>query len=116
MPKWRAFTIAVVLVGKERDVPVIDLHAMSLKLYGALGPDGSKRAFVHYPPDTFPGQRDALKDDTHHNSYGAYELARCVVEGIRKLVPKLAEHLREDAGLFDPSTPDAPGSLSIPPR
>lgn len=106
---------AVRQVGKEQGVPVLDLHAMSLEPYTALGPEGSKRAFVHYPANSFPGQRDALRDDTHHSSYGAYELARCVVRSVRDRLPDLAKHLREDVGSFDPSTPDAPGSLPLRP-
>lgn len=109
------FAEAVKQTGREENVPVIDLHAMSLKFYGALGEEGSKRAFVHYPAHTFPGQDEALKDDTHHNTYGAYELARCIAEGIRANVPELAAHLRKDAGRFDPCKPDAPEAVAIPP-
>lgn len=101
-------------VGKRQDVPVIDLHAMSLVFYAAMGTENSKKAFVHYPENTFPGQDKGLKDDTHHNVYGAYELARCVVEGIRSKVPELARHLRPDVGSFDPSKPDDPDTLGIP--
>lgn len=53
---------AVRQVGREESVPVIDLHAMSLKLYAALGPDDSKKAFVHYAANSFPGQAQPLKD------------------------------------------------------
>jgi hypothetical protein len=47
-----------------------------------------------------------LKDDTHFNAYGAYELARCVAEGIRAAKLPLAEHLADDVKPFDPSKPD----------
>jgi hypothetical protein len=94
---------------------VIDLNATSLKFYAALGPEGSKKAFVHYPAGTFPGQVLELKDDTHHNSYGGYELAKCIVEGIKNNVPALANHLSNDTPAFDPSHPDAPESVHIPP-
>ena len=58
-------------VAGEEKVTLIDLNAMSAKFYEALGVDGSTRAFVHYPANTFPDQPTALKDDTHHNAYGA---------------------------------------------
>jgi hypothetical protein len=51
------------------------------------------RAFAHYPANTFPGQGQPLRDDTHPNACGGYELARCVVEGIRANVPALAAQL-----------------------
>lgn len=108
------FAIAVRQVGEEQGVPVIDLHEMSLALYAALGESGSRKAFVHYPANTFPGQEQALKDDTHHNPYGAYQLARAVVEEIRKKVPGLADHLRDDVLSFDPAEPDSSSAVSIP--
>ncbi|MDF2441400.1 MAG: hypothetical protein JWN98_2384 [Abditibacteriota bacterium] len=102
---------AVRQVGREENVPVIDLHAMSLKLYSAWGPETSRRAFVHYPANTFPGQEQPLKDDTHFNAYGAYQLAKCVVEGIKSNVPALSRHLLQMSA-FDPGRPDAVDSWS----
>jgi lysophospholipase L1-like esterase len=108
------FAEAVRQVGAEENVPVIDLNAMSLKFYEALGPENSKKAFVHYPAGTYPGQDKELKDDTHHNAYGGYELAKCVVEGIKANVPELAKHLRNDTPPFDPSQPDPPEAFDLP--
>lgn len=97
----------------EEKVPLIDLNAMSKVLYEALGVEGSTRAFVHYPARTFPGQTVELKDDTHFNAYGAYELAKCVVQGIRNSHLDLARFLRTDAP-FDPSHPDPVESVHLP--
>jgi lysophospholipase L1-like esterase len=105
---------AVRQVGNEESVPVIDLNAMSLKFYGALGPDKSTMAFVHYPANTFPRQEQTAKDDTHHNAYGAFELARCVVEGIKAKLPDLAAHLVTDLSSYDPAQPDLPDNVRIP--
>jgi lysophospholipase L1-like esterase len=113
-PTLADYAEAVRQVGSEDKVPVIDLNAMSLRFYGALGPQKSTKAFVYYPANTYPGQDRPLKDDTHHNAYGAYELARCVVEGIKANVPELAKHLAKDAGTFDPSMPDEPEKVEIP--
>lgn len=105
---------AVRQAGAEENVPVIDLNMMSLKLYAALGPEKSKAAFAHYPANTFPGQSEALRDDTHHGSYGGYELARCMVEGITAALPDLAKHLAPDAGTFDPAKPDPVEKFDLP--
>jgi lysophospholipase L1-like esterase len=113
-PTLADYAEAVRQVGTEEKVPVIDLNAMSLKLYAALGPEKSKKAFVHYPAHTFPGQDKELADDTHHNAYGGYELARCIVEGIKMSVPTLAARLAKDVGSFDPSKPDEPENVAIP--
>jgi lysophospholipase L1-like esterase len=108
------FAEAVRQVGREKSVPVIDLHAMSLKLYAALGPEASKKAFVHFPAGTFPEQVKPLADDTHHSPYGGYELAKCVVEGIKAHLPELASHLLGGTAPFDPAKPDPIGQFAIP--
>jgi lysophospholipase L1-like esterase len=91
--------------GAEEKVPVIDLHAMSKILYEALGPERSIKAFVHYPANTFPGQTTELKDNTHFSTYGAYQLALCVVEEIKKKIPALAAQLAPRVPAFDPAHP-----------
>lgn len=113
-PTLADYASAVRQVGAEENVPVIDLNAMSQEFYRALGPDGSTQAFVHYPANTFPGQPAELKDDTHFNSYGAYELARCIVTGIMEKVPALKPDLRPGVEPFDPAKPDAGSSIAIP--
>lgn len=102
-------------VAQTHGVPLIDLHAMSKLLYQALGPEASKKAFVHYPANTFPGQDKPLKDDTHFNNYGAYELARCVVRGIRESKLPLMEHIADDVKPFDPAAPDPFTTFDVPP-
>jgi lysophospholipase L1-like esterase len=105
---------AVRKVAKEQNVPLIDLNAMSKTLFEAMGPEGTLKAFVHYPAGTFPGQVKALKDNTHFNSYGAYELARCVVDGIKADKLGLTKYLKSDTPMFDPAHPDLPNSIDIP--
>ncbi|MDO3386677.1 glycosyl hydrolase 115 family protein [Gilvimarinus sp. SDUM040013] len=107
---------AVRQIGQEQGVPVIDLHRMSLEFYAALGQEDSKEAFVHYPANTFPGQSKALKDDTHHSAYGADQLARAVVSGIRENIPALVVHLRDEVPPFDAARPDSPEAVAIPKR
>ena len=93
------FPAAVRQVAREENVPLIDLNAMSKVLYAALGENLNK----------------AFQDGTHHNNYGSYELARCVVEGIRANKLPLVKFLSEDAIAFDPNHPDPPGAVHIPP-
>lgn len=93
-------------LAKEENVPLIDLNAMSKQFYEALGVEGSKKAFVHYPANTFPGQDKPLADNTHFNPYGAYELAKCVVQGIQDNQLGLAKFIIDDFTDFDPLHPD----------
>lgn len=93
-------------MAEKENVPLIDLHSMTRTLYEALGTENSKKAFVHYPENTFPGQNKKLEDNTHFNPYGAYEIAKCMVEGIKKLDLHLKETIRPDYKSFDPAHPD----------
>ena len=104
---------AVRFLAAHDSVTVIDLNPMTFRLYEAMGVEPSTRAFVHYPANTFPGQATALEDNTHFNPFGAYEVARCVMEGIKTQLPELARHLK-DAPAFDPSNPDDPDSFYWP--
>lgn len=113
-PTLADYAEAVRKVGESEKVPVIDLNEMSIRLYKSFGPADSTKLFVHYPANTFPGQEKPLQDDTHHNVFGGYELARCIVEGIRSKLPELAGKLRRDAGAFDPSKPDDPSKFDVP--
>jgi lysophospholipase L1-like esterase len=84
---------AVRQAAREDNVPLIDLNAMSKSFYEALGPEASKQAFA-------PG------DGTHHNEYGSYELAKCIVEGIKANKLAISSYLFNDVPPFDPRHPD----------
>ncbi|EHQ24237.1 rhamnogalacturonan acetylesterase [Mucilaginibacter paludis] len=101
-------------VAQELNVPLIDINAMTADFYNALGVEKSKKAFVHYPANTYPGQDKLLEDNTHFNVYGAYEIAKCIIEGIRRNHLGLGKYLI-DAPRFDPSHPDPVESFFLPP-
>lgn len=100
------FPAAIKALAKEENVALIDLQQMTTLLFEALGDEPSKKAFVHYPAGTYPGQDKALEDNTHFNPYGAYQIAKCIVEGIRKANLPLADHIVSDYKSFDPAKPD----------
>ena len=91
----------------EEHVPLIDLNAMSKDLFEALGSENSTKAFVHYPANTYPNQDKPLADNTHFNPYGAYELAKCVVQSILSQKLDLAKYVVDDFVPFNPSKPDS---------
>jgi len=102
-------------VSAAQHVALIDLNAMSKTLFEALGPEESKKAFMHYPANAYPNQTEAINDDTHFSSYGAYELARCVVRGIREAHLPITKYLDLTVPKFDPAHPDPIGTFSLPP-
>jgi lysophospholipase L1-like esterase len=71
---------AVRQAAREENVALIDLNAMSKKLYEAVGPKDAHLLFA--PADT-----------THHSDYGSYELAKLIVQGIRETKMPLAKYL-----------------------
>ncbi|WP_247235455.1 rhamnogalacturonan acetylesterase [Telluribacter sp. SYSU D00476] len=99
------FPEAVRQTAREENVTLIDLNAMSKTLWEALGVEGSKKAFVHFPAGTYPNQNKALEDNTHFTNYGAYQLARCVVEGIKQSGIELSKHLLPGIPAYDPAQP-----------
>lgn len=94
-------------VAKREGVPVIELHDMTRTFFETLGVEDSKRSLVHYPANTYPGQDKKLEDNTHFNPYGAYEISKMVVMGIRQLNLPIASHIRPDFQPFDPARPDS---------
>lgn len=97
---------AVHQTAKEENVALIDLNAMSKTMYEAWGPKESIKAFVHFPANTFPGQKNELKDDTHFTPFGAYEISKIIVKGIKQNVPGLAKFIKPETPDFNPGKPD----------
>ncbi len=91
---------AVRKVGKEENVPVIDLNAMSKPFYEALGPANAPKAF-------------ADGDTTHHNNYGSYELAKGIVTAIKRANLPIAKYLF-DIPAFDLAHPDPLDTFDVP--
>jgi hypothetical protein len=98
-----AYPDAVRAVAVEEGVPIIDLTAMSTMFYEALGPERAPLAFA-----------DEGREITHHDDYGAYELARCVVRGIQDLSLPLTRHLAPGIDRFDPARPDPSETFVLP--
>ena len=96
---------AVRRLAKEEHVAMIDLHAMSIQFYEALGPDKAHLAFAGDGPK---------RDGTHHNNYGAYQLAKCIVKGIQECKLEVAMSIVEDFHGFDPSKPDDLDTFAMP--
>lgn len=100
---------------KEEGAALIDLNTMSKTLYESWGPEKSIKAFVHFAANTYPNQPKDVMDNTHFSTYGAYELAKCVVKGIQQSVPQLAAYLKKNLPAFDPSHPDDVSKWALPP-
>lgn len=97
------FPAAMKMVSEKEQVPLIDLNRMTTILFETLGFEDSKRALVHYPKEMYGRE---LADNTHFNPYGAYEVAKCVVMGMKQLELPIVQYLRPEWKDFDPARPD----------
>ena len=97
------FPAAMKMVAEKENVPLIDLNRLTKTFFETLGYEDSKRALVHYPKEMYGRE---LADNTHFNPYGAYEVAKCVVMGMKQLNLPIVQYLRADWQDFNPAQPD----------
>ena len=97
------FPAAMKMVAEKENVPLIDLNRLTKTFFETLGYEDSKRALVHYPKEMYGRE---LADNTHFNTYGAYEVAKCVVMGMKQLNLPVVQYLRADWQDFNPAQPD----------
>lgn len=102
------FPAAMLSVAEREKVPVIDLNGMTKIFFETLGYEDSKRALVHYPKELYGRE---LADNTHFNPYGAWEIAKMMVMGLKQMQSPLAGHLRPEWQDFDPQHPDDPSQF-----
>ena len=104
-PSLLAYADAARQTADDLKVPFIDLNAMSQRFYEALGPERSALAFASPAPGKI--------DNTHHNNYGSYQLAKAVVLGLQRAGLAVAAQVVDDFGSFDPSRPDDPAAFKL---
>jgi lysophospholipase L1-like esterase len=74
-------------LASEQNVPLIDLTAKSRALVEALGASASQQLFLTQA-------NDGVADNTHFSRYGANEMSKLVIQGIRERNLALASYLR----------------------
>jgi lysophospholipase L1-like esterase len=104
-PSHGDYPEAVREVAKEDNVAFVDLTAQSIKFYEALGADKAYLAFAG---------TGLNRDATHHDNYGAYELAKIITQGIRDNKVDLAKSIVDNFPTFDPSKPDPVDTFNMP--
>jgi lysophospholipase L1-like esterase len=105
VPTLGDYPAAMRAVADEERVALIDLTAASRAFYEALGPALAPQAFA-----------DSGNDKTHFNDYGAENLARCIVEGLRAtdpaLIAGLSAHVLAQTARYDPAHPAPPPAVA----
>lgn len=105
-PTHGKYPEAAIAVAKDLNVGLIDLTSMSQTLYKTMGAEDSKRLLVHYPAGTYPNQGKAFEDNTHFNPFGAYEMSRLIIRGMKQLNLPVLQYLKDGYKDLDPSQPD----------
>lgn len=101
-------------VAHATGTPLVDLNASSKTMFEAMGKKQTDHAFMHFDANTFPDQPQPINDNTHFNNYGAYEIARIIVHGIRENKLPLERFLDTAVPDFDPAKPDAFSGFHLP--
>lgn len=84
---------AAISLGKELDVPVIDLCKRSRTLLEELGPEESKKVVLYLEPGAHPNYPEGSKDNTHFSQEGAYDVAKLVAQGMREVTLPICRFL-----------------------
>ncbi|MBF4494797.1 rhamnogalacturonan acetylesterase [Flavobacterium sp. MR2016-29] len=108
------FPAAMRAVAQKDKIALIDITKITTELYEAWGDEPSRKAFVQYPANTFPGQEKALDDNTHFNSFGANEIALCVLSGIRELDIPLKKQIKKEIPNYNPKKPNSISNWTLP--
>lgn len=102
------FPAAMKAVAERENVPIVDLSTMTTEFFETLGNEKSKKALCFYAMGSFPNQKKELADNTHFNPYGAYEVAKMVIMGMKQNNLPFMKGLKSDFKDFDPKQPDDP--------
>ena len=96
VPSLGAYPGAMRVVAAETGTPLVDLHAMSLARWDALGPSGTRAEFLWLEPGESAAYPDGVHDGTHLQVAGAVALPRLVARGLERqgvLAPSEVGHL-----------------------
>jgi lysophospholipase L1-like esterase len=89
----KEYSAAVWEVGKQYNVPVIDLDERSRELVQQFGPKYGKVLYMQLDSMENPHYPNGRFDNTHFTEYGARRMAELVLSEIRKLKLDLADRI-----------------------
>lgn len=90
------YVTAVVEVGQECNVPVMDMKTASWEFIENAGPEGSKKYFNYTAPGEVSRFPEGHKDDSHLNYDGAFEIAKLFAAELVRTGHPLAGNLRKE--------------------
>lgn len=94
--QFAPWVAAMKQVGKEQDVPVIDLTHMSEALVDSWGETAATDLYMTLPAGKYPHYPDGLGDTTHLQPLGAMTFAGLIARGLHQLGGIYAELLSDE--------------------
>jgi len=76
-------------------LPLVDLQASSKLLYQTMGPEKSKKLFLWFKKDEYSNFPEGSEDNTHFSEYGAKQIARLIVEDLKKTNSPIKQFLKD---------------------
>ncbi|MDE5566074.1 MAG: rhamnogalacturonan acetylesterase [Anaeroplasmataceae bacterium] len=84
------YTKAAKKLAQELNIPCVDLYEATKQKISKEGEEASKRFYMNFGPNLYASHPDGLLDNTHLRYDGAFLVANCFYEEMKK------QHLHED--------------------
>ena len=84
------------VVADEQKIPFVDMQLLTEDALIALGPDESKKWFVHVKPGESEMFPEGKSDNTHFNKLGAHKVAAMFVQDIVTQNLELGKYVRPE--------------------
>jgi len=92
------YSAAVLEVGAQYNVPVIDLDLKSRELIQQMGPKAANMLYMMLDAGEHPNYPTAYRDNTHFNDFGARKMAEIVLNGLKEQHVELADRIVKGFG------------------
>jgi lysophospholipase L1-like esterase len=89
------YPLIVHFVAREYKVPLIDLQYLTELMEEQHGSEGSKALHLHYKPGELDYYPEGKEDNTHLSEKGANQIARLVIEELKKQKNPLRKKLKQ---------------------
>jgi lysophospholipase L1-like esterase len=90
------YLVAVRMLGKKLNVPVLDMAKRTEELYNKLGFEKAKRLYMILEPGEYKNYPNGRDDTTHLTEQGAYTVSYLVTEAIRETDLSLLKNSLKD--------------------
>lgn len=90
------YPVAVRMLAEKMEVPLIDLHQQSFRLFTELGPEKTKEIFLWLSPGEYENYPEGVEDNSHFSEIGAIALSGLVVNEMKRLNLPVISYLKKN--------------------